>query len=106
MGGIANEYVSHVTRQTWDSQEIIVVLDGYEEEAPKGYIQRQKNPPRTLDFVVQDGTVLDLEATPFLTNPRNKQGFINLLSDKIYAKPRLTAKRCTDDAPQTRTPQN
>ena len=98
LGGIANEYVSHLTRQSRDSQEIIVVFDGYEEETPKGYIQRQRNPTKTLDFVVQDGTVLDLEATVFLTNPSNKQGFINLLSDKINAKPRLTAKKCTGDA--------
>ena len=34
----------------------------------------------------------------FLTNPSNKQGFINLLSDRINAKPRLTAKKCTGDA--------
>ena len=34
----------------------------------------------------------------FLTNPRNKQGFINFLSDEINAKPRLTAKKCTSDA--------
>ena len=98
LGGIANEYVSHLTRLTRDCQEITVVFDGYEEETPKGYIQRQKNPTKTLDFVVQDGTVLDLEATVFLTNPSNKQGFINLLSDRINAKPRLTAKKCTGDA--------
>ena len=74
------------------------MFDGYKEETPKGYIQRQRNPTRTLDFVVQDGTVLVLEATVFLTNPRNKQGFINLLSDKFNVKPRLTAEKCTVDA--------
>ena len=53
-------------------------------------------PPRP--FVVSDGTVLDLPAKLFLTSPRNKQGFINLLSGKINTKPRLTAKKCSDDA--------
>ena len=74
------------------------MLDGYEDKTPKRYIQHQMNPTTTLDFVVQDETVLDLEATVFLTNPRNKQGFNNLLSDKINAKPRLTAMKCTGDA--------
>ena len=59
--------------------------------------ERHRNSTKTPDFVVSDGTVLDLPAKMFLTNPTNKQGFINLLSDKINAKSRLTAK-CSDDA--------
>ena len=55
-----------------DSQKIIVVFDGYEEGAPKGYIQRQRNPTGTLDFVVQDGTVLDLETTVFFNKPEKQ----------------------------------
>ena len=60
--------------------------------------ERHRNSTKTPDFVVNDGTVLDLPAKVFLTNPTNKQGFINLLSDKINAKSRLTAKKCSDDA--------
>ena len=60
--------------------------------------ERHRNSTKTLDFVVNDGTVLDLPAKVFLTNPTNKQGFINLLSDKINAKPRLNSKKCSDDA--------
>ena len=38
--------------------------------------ERHQNSTKTLDFVVNDGTVLDLPAKVFLTNPTNKQGFI------------------------------
>ena len=72
---------------TWDNNEISMYND-----------ERHRNYTKTLDLVVNDGTVLDLPAKVFLTNPRNKQGFINLLSDKINTKPRLTAKKCSDDA--------
>ena len=60
--------------------------------------ERHRNSTKTLHFVVNDGTVLDPPAKVFQTNSRNKQGFINLLSDKINTKPRLTAKKCSDDA--------
>ena len=60
--------------------------------------ERHRNSTKALDFVVNDGAVLDLPAKVFLTNPTNRQGFINLLSDKINAKPRLTAKKSSDDA--------
>ena len=60
--------------------------------------ERHRNFTKTLDFVVNDETVLDLPAKVFLTNPTNEQGLNNLLSDKINAKPRLTAKKCSDDA--------
>ena len=60
--------------------------------------ERHRNSTKTLDFVVNDETVLDLPAKVFLTSPTSKQGYINLLNDKINAKPRLTAKKCSDDA--------
>ena len=59
--------------------------------------ERNRNSTKTLDFVLNDGTVRDLPAKVFLTSPTNKQGYINLLNDKINAKLRLTAKKCSDD---------
>ena len=101
-GSIKDQNVSHLIRLTRQSQEIIVTFDGYlglQRKAMYTYNnERHRNSTKTLDFVVNDGTVLDLPAKVFLTNPANKQGFINLLSDKINARPRLTAKKCSDDA--------
>ena len=90
LGSIADQNVSHLNRPTRQSQGIIVAFEGYLGLTTKGHVQRQRNSTKTLDFVVNDGTVLDL--------PTNRQGFINLLNDKINAKPRLTAKECSDDA--------
>ena len=100
LGIIKDHNVSHVIRLTKRSQEIIVTFDVYLGLQRKAMYndERHQNSTKTLDFVVNDGTVLDLPAKLFLTNPTNKQGFINLLSDKINTKPRLTAKECSDDA--------
>ena len=100
LGIIKDHNVSHVIRLTKRSQEIIVMFDGYLGLQRKAMYndERHQNSAKILDFIVKDGTVLDLPAKVFLTNPTNKHGFINLLSDKINAKPRLTAKECSDDA--------
>ena len=90
-GSIKDQNVSHLIRLTRQSQEIIVTFDGYlglQRKAMYTYNnERHRNSTKTLDFVVNDGTVLDLPVKVFLTNPANKQGLINLLSDKINAKP-------------------
>ena len=64
----------------------------------KGHAQRKRNPTQSLDFAVQNGTILDVSATVFLYNPNNKQGFICLLSDKMNAKTKITAKKSSGDA--------
>ena len=98
LGSIVDQNVSHLIRLTRQSQEIIVTFDGYLGLQLKAMYndERHRNSTKTLDFVVNDETVLDLPAK--VTNPTNEKGFINLLSDKINAKPRLTAKKCSDDA--------
>ena len=100
LGSIKDQNVSHLIRLTRQSQEIIVTFNGYLGLQRKAMYndERHRNSIKTLDIVANDGTVLDLPAKVFLTNPTNKQGFINLLSDKINTKPRLTAKKCSDDA--------
>ena len=70
IGSIADHNVSHLNRLTSQSQEIIVAFDGYLGITIKDHVQRQRNSTMTLDFVVNDGTVLDL--------PTNRPGFINL----------------------------
>ena len=99
LDSIKDQNVSHLIRLTRQSQEIIVTFDGYLGLQRKAMYndERHRNSTKTLDFVVNDETVLDLPAKVFLTNPTNEQVFINLLSDKINAKLRLTAK-CSDDA--------
>ena len=100
LGSIKDQNVSHLIRLTRQYQEIIVTFDSYVGLQRNAMYndERHRNSTKTPDFVVNDGTVLDLPAKVFLTNPTNKQGFINLLSEKINAKSRLTAKRCSDDA--------
>ena len=94
---IADNYVSYLTRITRGTCEIIVVMDGYLGISAKGHTQRKRNPTQSLDFVVQNDTVLDVSAIVFLSNPSNKQGFVDLLSEKINARSRLTAKKCSGD---------
>ena len=89
---IADNYVSYLTRVTGQTCGIIVIMGGYLETTTKGHAQCKRNPTQSLDFVVQNDTIFDVSATVFLSNP-NKQGFICLLSDKINAKTRLTAKK-------------
>ena len=72
-------------------------MEGYLEITTKGHAQRKRNPTQSLDFVVQNDTILDVSATVFLSNPNNKQGLMFLLSDKINAKTRLTAKKYSGD---------
>ena len=99
LDSIKDQNISHLIRLTRQSQEIIVTFDGYLGLQRKAMYndEQHRNSTKTLDFVVNDETVLDLPAKVFLTNPTNEQVFINLLSDKINAKLRLTAK-CSDDA--------
>ena len=73
-------------------------MDGYQGIATNGHTQHKRNPTQSLDFVVQNDIILDVSAKVSLSNPNNKQGFIDLLSDKINAKTRLTAKKCIGDA--------
>ena len=98
LGAIADNYVSDITRVTRETCEIIVVMDGYLIITSKGHSQRKRNPTQSLDYVVQNVTVLDVSAKVFLSNPNNKQDFIDLLSDKINAKTRLTPKKYIGDA--------
>ena len=99
LGSIKDQNVSHPNKLTRQSQEIIVTFDGYLGLQRKAMYNNElhRNSTKTRNFVMNEGTVLDLPAKVFLTNPRNKQRFINLLSDKINTKPRLTAKKCSDD---------
>ena len=73
-------------------------MGGYLGITTKGHAQRKRKPTHSLDFVVQNDTILDVSATVFLSNPRNKQGVICLPSDKMNAKTRLTAKKSSGDA--------
>ena len=79
LGSIKDQNVSHLIRQTRRSQEIIVTFDGYLGLQQKAMYndERHRNSTKTLDFVVNGGTVLDLPPKVFLTNPTNKQEFIN-----------------------------
>ena len=97
LGAIADNYVSYLTRITRGTCEIIVVMDGYLGISTKGHTQRKRNPTPSLDFVVQNDTVLDVSAIVLLSNPSNKQGFVDL-SEKTNARSRLTAKKCSGDA--------
>ena len=98
MGEIVDNYASHLTRQSRDCQEIVVVMDGYREITTKSYTQRKRNPTCSLEVAVQRSTVLDVSPTVFLSNSGNKQSFVDLLSDKINLTPRLRAVKHTADA--------
>ena len=61
LGSIADQNVCHLIRLTTQSQEIIVAFDGNLGITKKGHVQWQRNSTETLNFVVNDGTVLDLQ---------------------------------------------
>eukprot|EP00116_Pleurobrachia_bachei_P000625 sb/3460887/ len=101
IGDICDEIVACLVRETREVHEIIVVLDGYLGVTTKGHVQRQRNPTRSLSCQVRRETVLDVPAGVFLSNPDNKQGFVDLLSATIDPTPRLSSIKCPGDADRT-----
>lgn len=96
---IADEYVSHLVRATREtSQQIMVVFDGYLTQSTKDHTHTKRTPVRSLEMIVREDIQLDIMPDVFLSNPKNKQGFIDLLVLSINQHPRLTARKCVADA--------
>ena len=93
-GEIADGYVSQLVRKTSDTLEISFIFDGYHGITTKGHKQRQRNPVRYPDYVVTREANLDIPRNIFLSNPGNKQSFLDLLAEAISSTPRLSATKC------------
>ena len=97
-GEIAGGYVSHLVRKTRNTLEILLIFDGYRGITIKEHKQRQRNPVRYPDYVVTREAKLYIPGDVFLSNPDNKQSFLDLLADAISSTPRLSATKCSGDA--------
>ena len=93
-GEITDGYVSQLVRKTSDIFELLFIFDGCRGITTKGHKQRQRNPVRYPDYVVTREAKLDIPRNVFLSNPGNKQSFLNLLADAISSTPRLSATTC------------
>ena len=100
-GEIANEYASHLVRKTSDTLEILVIFDGYRVITTKGHKQRHRNPVRYPDYVVTREVKFNISGNVFLSNPGNKQSFLDLLADTISSTSSLSATKCPGDADRT-----
>ena len=100
-GEIADGYVSQLVRKTSDTLEISFIFDGYHDITAKGHRQRQRNKVQYPDYVVTREAKLDIPGNMFLSNPGNKQSFLDLLAEAISSTPRLSATKCPGNADRT-----
>ena len=98
---LADGYVSHFIRRTSYTLEILVIFDDYRGITTKGHKQRQRSPFRSPDYVVTREAKLDIPGNVFLSNPGNKQSFLDILADAISSTPRVSATKCPGDADRT-----
>ena len=97
-GEIADGYASHLVRKASDTLEILFYFMG---TSTKGHKQRHRNPARYPDYVVTREAKSDIPGNVLLSNPGNKQSFLDLLADTISSTPRFSATKCPGDADRT-----
>ena len=96
---IINAYLSHIkqTLQTNNQTACTVVFDGYLNASTKDHTHQARYPTRSLEIQVTSDTVFDSKKDLFLSNPLNKQKFINLLSAELKNHG-ISCINCEEDA--------
>ena len=79
-GTIANKYINYVGKI---SRSATIIFDGYLEKSTKDEIHEHRNPISSLDIIFEEKTKLDCKKEYFLSNPNNKQRFIDFLGKKL-----------------------
>ena len=66
-------------------EKILVVFDGYLESNTKDHAHQKRYPIKSLRINIDNQMKNDCKKELFLSNPENKQDFINLLGQKIIS---------------------
>ena len=80
MFDVAGSFIRLVNEECIDAVDITVVFDNYDVETTKKQEQDRRNPNRSPDIVINRNTPVPTSKNDILSNPRNKQQLINLLS--------------------------
>ena len=76
---------------------VAVVFDGYLEKTTKDHAHKKRYSVASMDIVLSIESELQCEKDVYLSNPINKQNFINLLSQYLWKKG-ISIEQCTKDA--------
>ena len=79
-GQILNRYVAYVKSHFPANESVHIIFDGYLTHSTKDMAHKHRNPVESLDIEFNEETILDCKRELLLSNPRNKQRFINLLA--------------------------
>ena len=84
LGQTVEEYNSILQREArTTSEKVVPVFDGYLQNTPKDHTHKTRVPVRALGMSIRPELRLDIKADMFLSNPINKQRFIDFLCDTI-----------------------
>ena len=79
------------------SGKVTVVFDGYLEKSTKDHAHMQRYPVNSMEMVISIEVELQCDKDIFLSNPVNKQNFIDLLSKNLLKKG-IAVTQCKKDA--------
>ena len=84
-GAIAGAYVSHVKglKNTNQHLDVTVVFDVYDQHTTKDHTHALHVPIKCLEIEVREEAILDTSKVVFLSNPKNKQKFVNFLAGQL-----------------------
>ena len=80
---------------------MVPLFDGYLQNTPKDHTHKKRVPLRALGMPIRPELRLDIKADMFLSNPINKQWFIDLLCNTITSAPscsKIELRQCEADA--------
>lgn len=98
---ILQAYVTHVKHLRLEhgasSLSCTVVFDGYLTSTTKDHAHMSRYPVKSLEVQVTNETIFDSQKNVFLSNPINKQKFVNMLSATLSANG-ISCINCEEDA--------
>lgn len=101
---VLNNYVTYIDnileKKASKYNKVTIVFDGYLEKSTKDHTHKQRYPVASMEMVLRVDSDLQCDKDIFLSNPINKQNFIDLLSQHLVSKGMNTIK-CKKDADVT-----
>ena len=80
---IINKYKTYIKSSFKNFSLVIVVFDGYLMQSTKDHCHRKRQPIHDMEIIFGTQTRLSCKKVTFLSNPKNKQRFINMLADYL-----------------------
>ena len=99
-GKIASEYVDYIhgLKESGSHPSVTVVFDGYLYSTTKDHAHKSRTPVRSLQIDIRRETVFNSKKEIFLSNPLNKQRFVNMLACELGDRSVAGVVRCEEDA--------